>query len=299
MSQFLDEDDAPTTPRPIEVPQTAPPRIAAPQRPVRPQAPQRPPTAAERSKPPPRGHDGAVNLLLTAAGPLLSLVTQVAFSGGHADAEALQRRFLAEFTRFETEVAAASYREDTVTTAKYALASLADEMVLDTNWGFESVWGSRSLLSLLFRETWGGEKVFIILDRLKADPERNIDGLELIDRCLAFGFQGKYRRMEGGLHQLEDLRDELHRLCRGLRPPADTRLAASVVPVKAGTRLRRFLPGWVVFVLAAALLAGGFLAAKGALDQRAETALASLARVVGVQHTSLATVPTISPLIAR
>ncbi|BAI74042.1 hypothetical protein AZL_a05110 (plasmid) [Azospirillum sp. B510] len=296
MSQFIDEDDAPTTPRPIQVPPPprpavpgrpqpptpASPRIAAPQRPAAPQALlQRRPPAADPTAMPARGRDGGTNALLTAAGPLLTMVTQVAFSSEHADADALQRGFLAAFTRFETEAAAAGYREDTVTTAKYVLAALVDEMVLDTGWGFESVWGSRSLLSLLFRETWGGEKVFTILDRLKAEPDRNIDALELIGRCLAFGFQGKYRRLDGGLYQLEDLRSELDRLCRSLRPAVDPRLASTVAPVKAATRLRRFLPGWVVFVLVAVLLAGAFLSAKGKLNQRAEAALASLARVAG------------------
>lgn len=296
MSQFLDEDDAPTAPRPVQAPgaaarpapnyasgPAAPQRIAAPQRFARQPATPRRALVAERAAPAVTREGSANgNALLTAAGPIFAMVTQIAFSGGHPDTEGLQRSFLAAFTRFEGDAVAAGYREETVTAAKYALATLVDETVLDTGWGFESVWGSRSLLSLLFRETWGGEKVFAILDRLRADPGRNIDMLELIDRCLAFGFQGKYRRIEGGLYQLEDLRSDLYRLCRSLRPPVDTRLAASVTPAKAGTRLRRFLPGWVAFLFAGAVLTGGFFYAKGQLDLRAAGALDSLGRVVGV-----------------
>jgi type VI secretion system protein ImpK len=235
---------------------------------------------------------GRGNALLLAAGPVVGTVTQLCFAGGHPDTEALQRQILREIAEFETAARNAGYPDETLTAAKYVLAAAVDEAVLDTDWGFESIWGSRSLLSVLFRETWGGEKVFAILDRLKAEPARNIDMLELIDLSLSLGFQGKYRTIEGGLYQLEDLRIDLYRLCRSVRPAAERDLAPHLQPAGGGTRLRRFLPSWVAFAAGAAAMAAIFFTLQGNLDDASRPTLRALDFVAETAETQPAVPPT-------
>ncbi len=302
MPQLVEDDDLPTVSRPVAGSAAAAALPLGPGGPAqgiaRPDAPAAAVTAARaaplRVAPPPAparvapaapsparpaGRAAAPagqNALIEAAYPLFSLVTQISFSGNHTDTEALQRTVLAAVMEFEAAMTAAGYRDETRVAAKYVLASMIDEAVLDTGWGFESVWGSRSLLTVLFRETWGGEKVFAILDRLKLEPSQNIDMLEMIDLCLALGFQGKYRRVEGGLFQLEDLRADLFRLCLSVRPRGDRALAPHLDTAKAGVRLRRFLPGWVGFALAGVALSAFFLVLRGNLEDEAQRTVQSL-----------------------
>ncbi len=77
---------------------------------------------------------------------------------------------------------------------------MIDEAVMTTPWGAASNWSTHSLLNQFHGETWGGgeEKVFAILDRVRANPVQHLALLKLIDLCLALGFEGKYRVMEGG-----------------------------------------------------------------------------------------------------
>ena len=54
--------------------------------------------------------------------------------------------------------------------------------------------GSNNLfLTYFHNETWGGEKVYILLDKLLAEPKRYIDLLEFIYICFSLGFRGRYK----------------------------------------------------------------------------------------------------------
>ena len=79
-------------------------------------------------------------------------------------------------------------------------------MVLSTPWGGESEWSHQSLLSTFHNETLGGEKFFLILERVMPDPATNLELLELMYLCLSIGFKGKYLLQASGEQQLEDLR---------------------------------------------------------------------------------------------
>lgn len=42
-------------------------------------------------------------------------------------------------------------------------------------------------------EAWGGEKVFILLERLMREPKRYQDLLEFLYICFSLGFRGRYK----------------------------------------------------------------------------------------------------------
>ena len=75
---------------------------------------------------------------------------------------------------------------------------------------------------MFHKEAQGGEKFFEILERLRAEPDRYIDLIELLYVCLALGYEGKYRA----------------------RPSGQRRLAAAAArPVSAGPRASGPLSG--------------------------------------------------------
>ncbi len=114
---------------------------------------------------------------------------------------------------------------------RYCLCAALDEAVCRQEWGANSHWSQHSLLSEFHNETSGGDKFFIILERLKADPRKYRYVIEFLYLLLQLGFQGKYGREERGNEKLNDIGNTIYRLVR------DDRLAeqekVSLVNLKA------------------------------------------------------------------
>ncbi|WP_296747301.1 type IVB secretion system protein IcmH/DotU, partial [Mesorhizobium sp.] len=156
---------------------------------------------------------------------------------------------------------------------RYALAATIDDIILNTDWGGQRAWGSRSLVSLLYNETWGGERFYDLLSQMRLNPEDNIDGLELMAICLAVGFSGKYRVMEGGHGQVSRLRHELYRTIRRVRGPYERDLSPpweAVAPAHAAPKSAR--AAWIVATLAGLLVAALWIASSLNLRTRVATA---------------------------
>jgi len=171
-------------------------------------------------------------------------------------------------------------RAGDVSGARYVLCSLIDETVMTTPWGSSSSWSTNSLLNEFHSETWGGEKVFTILDRVRADPHKFTALLKLIDVCLLLGFEGKYRVIDGGREQLADLRVELGRLLRQHGKPPPRELSSSWQGMHQMRSLRSYVPLWIVFSLAGVIILGSFGFTKWRVTSEtapAEQALRSIA----------------------
>lgn len=198
------------------------------------------------------------NPLITAAGTLFDLMVELAATTEHPDVAALQRQVVEEVQRFEQRATAAGCPSDHVLASRYALCSALDETVLLTPWGGDSVWSQRSLLSIFQNETWGGEKLFALLQRLRQDPARNVDVSELIALTLALGFEGRYRVMENGRAELEDLRNELFRDINRQRSASPRPLSVDWEGVRTGRGVRHVAPIWVVFAVTGVAILGMF-----------------------------------------
>jgi type VI secretion system protein ImpK len=149
----------------------------------------------------------ALNPLVRAANPLLGLVLPLRGAAA-PDLEVLRGRLSDAVRRFEADARGAGIEAETIAAARYALCTLIDETISGTPWG-AAVWNRRSLLVAFHNEAWGGEKFFVVLQRLSADPGRHLHVLELMYLCLAFGLEGRYRVMDRGHEQLALLRERL------------------------------------------------------------------------------------------
>lgn len=193
--------------------------------------------------------------IVRAAAPLLLIVAQLRNSIERADVSALRRQVAEEIDRFQQLAQKLGVEAGDIIAARYVLCSTIDETVLMTPWGSRSEWSSNSLLNQYHNETWGGEKVFTILDRIKGNAEKKLPLLMLIHACLMLGFEGRYRVLERGRDQLDDLRTDLSRLIkRHTKTRADAPLSGTTRGERKGRRLNAFLPLWVVGVAAVALL---------------------------------------------
>lgn len=218
------------------------------------------------------------NRLTDAATPLLGLVIRIRRLVDFRAVESLYQQVVDEVAAIDRELIEQGYERPTVVAYRYVLCAFIDEAVLGTDWGAHSVWSQHSLLSRFHNETWGGEKVFAILARMEQEPARYKDMLGFIYLCLCLGFEGRYKVMENG-------RDEYEQILRGLQeqlqllkaepdqaPLADAQ--ANVTPAR--NRLRSGLPLWGIAGLFVAAMAGIYSLYNIALEERIRDVLSVL-----------------------
>jgi len=196
----------------------------------------------------------ASNVLADESAQLIALVGRVRNLPQHNDVEGLHRQTIQHIQAFENSARAKGISPEIVLAARYALCATIDETVLNTPWGSNSLWSTQSMLSTFHQETSGGEKFFLILDRLRQQPAQNLDLIELMFTCLSLGFEGKYRILQGGQSQLESLRDELYRIIRNYRGEPERDLSPHWAGIEVKTTLLRQVPYWVIGAFTGAVL---------------------------------------------
>jgi len=222
-------------------------------------APSQPPAtpAAEppRSTGPAQLHGVGLNPLVRAANPLLDLVPPLRRMASHPDVEALRMQLIQAIKTFEASAKAAQVPHDQIAAARYALCTLLDETISSTPWGGGGVWASRSLLVAFHNEAFGGEKFFLILQKLSQAPKDNVDALELMYLCLALGLEGRYRVIDNGRSQLDALRERLLQLIAQQKTPVEAELSPHWKGASGkGEPLWRMVPVWIMAAAAAVIL---------------------------------------------
>lgn len=260
----------------------SPPPSAQPQQPAAPpsQPPPPPPPPASAPAILSEFSGGGRNTLIQIASPLLLLAVQLRGTVSQPDAERLRQQVVAQVKNFENEAQAAGVPTQTVTVARYALCAMIDESVLNTPWGDHSGWAAKTLLVIFHGESYGGEKFFLVLDRLCNDFSKHIDLIEVMYCCMALGFAGRYQIEAGGQARLADIQDDVYRRLKMQRGAAAEELAPHWQGVEdKRNRLVRYVPLWVIAAAGACLLLGAFLLFHSWLNERSSPVSAQLARL--------------------
>ena len=211
------------------------------------------------------------NRLIDTAGTLFSLVGQLRGTTSHPDVDTLRLQVEQEVKAFEIAARAAGADIEEVSTARYVLCTLIDETVLGTPWGNESMWNEQTLLAKFYREAWGGEKVFNILNHLEQEPARYIDLLELLYLCLLMGFEGKYRVQDQGSSKLQTIQENLFYIIRDKRGEIERELSPHWRGVEDRRNpLVRYVPLWVLGAVLGLLLVAIFIGFRLSLNNAAE-----------------------------
>lgn len=198
----------------------------------------------------------SINPVIDAVTPLLGLVQRVRLLSRHDRVPELYQQVVTEIQAIEQELLAQGYENGVILSFRYILCTFIDEAVMGRDWGSQSEWSEHSLLTRFHNETWGGEKVFVLLARLQEEPQRYRDILEFIYLCLCLGFEGRYKVMSHGRDEFERIVRQLH---KQLIPDAVAD-APSVFHLDLGRQasryhLRKQLSLRVLFMGAALLLA--------------------------------------------
>ena len=238
----------------------------------------------------------ADNPLIDEAATLLSLVTQIRHTSHAVDVGQLRSRCLELMRQYESALRQRQVGNDQLEAARYCLCSFVDETVLNTNWGGQSEWSRCSLLSSLHRETLGGAYFFSLLEQALAEPHRHQPLLELQYLCLSLGFMGKMRMESNGHERLIQYRQRTYEAIRRLRGEPERELSPSwrtrlqPVPPRRGS-----LPAWVVVVVGAVVLLGGYMGLSRDLNVRADAVFRQVNALVPAAPT-LAAAP--EPVVA-
>lgn len=242
-------------------PPSAPPPPVQPQVPPSPlagqgQQPQRPAYGAQAQGPVHRieVYQG-INPMVNAAHALLSLIVKLRNTPSHNNVESLYNQVSQEIRQFEARLKQEGHRPELVLASRYALCAAIDEAVLSTPWGANSGWAQRTLLSAFHNETSGGQKFFLILDKMKEAPAENLNVLELLYFILSYGFEGKFKVMDRGRDQLSAIRGDLYQTLRRFRAQGEADLAPDWRQSTGRvSSLVQYIPMWVIASCVAAVM---------------------------------------------
>ncbi|EGT0625581.1 DotU family type IV/VI secretion system protein [Citrobacter freundii] len=154
----------------------------------------------------------SLNPIIDATTPLFGMVIRIRTLSVYEDVASLWRQVSNEIEAIEQELKQQGYGHEVLLPFRYMLCTYIDEAVMAHEWGSQSEWAKNSLLSQFHGETWGGEKVFAVLDKLQTEPRRYRDILEFMLQCLMLGFKGRYAVSPQGDSELHAITQRLHHL---------------------------------------------------------------------------------------
>lgn len=244
-------------------------------------------------------HWVGLNPLEGAASGLLTLLTTLSTTRSHPEPASLKTRITREINNFQNNAQSCGIDAETVYTTRYILCTVLDEAVLNTPWGQSSDWAQQSLLSSFHQEVAGGERFFQLLKSLGQYPAKNLHLLELMYLCMALGFEGRYRIVQGSKDKLLQIKDWLYDIIQKQKGQRDNALSTHWQGVTDKRNpLIRFVPLWVFSATAAGLLATIYMGFLFHLNQLSDPVFKQLFTIkTQVATPSATTVKAIVPTI--
>ncbi|MFQ7388046.1 MAG: type IVB secretion system protein IcmH/DotU [Escherichia sp.] len=153
--------------------------------------------------------------MIDAATPLLGMVMRLSTMNSQAMPEHLFAQVVTDVQAVEQLLQEQGYEPGVIVSFRYILCTFIDEAALGNGWSSKNEWIKQSLLVHFHNEAWGGEKVFILLERLIREPVRYQDLLEFYTSVFRSAFAGYkvaiqqqdeferiYQRLHHALHKL-------------------------------------------------------------------------------------------------
>ncbi len=222
----------------------------------------------------------SINPLVSSAFNVLS-IEQVLRKNSHYDNPVqLFEDLVLAVEAFEQRVEQLGIDRSDVLIARYVLCAFVDEKVLSTPWGEQSLWVDKTLLSHFHKQAWGGERFFLVLDKLMQDAHKKLYLLELLYVLLCLGFCGKYKIHRQGTTELTGIRQRVLTVIRSIRGPVETGLSVHWQGLETEqSRLVQAVPLWTILALMACLLFVIYLGLSYKLDVLSDPGVIELNRL--------------------
>ncbi len=154
------------------------------------------------------GHQGQP--FLSALRSLYREVYKLERKEHHIDAQTLQRTLIQTMDYHTRTLAEQGYENTHIMIVRYILSTFIDELLGTMDWENGEAWANKSLLSHYYKETYGGEKFFQLLEQFVQEPGKYMQHMKLIYACLSLGYKGKYSLSNNAEVQVEGIRQELY-----------------------------------------------------------------------------------------
>lgn len=103
------------------------------------------------------------------------------------------------------------YENTHIMIIRYILSTFIDELLGAVQWKGADGWlNQHSILGHYYKETYGGEKFFQLLNQFVQEPSKYMQHMKLVYVCLSLGYKGKYARIQNDNGQIEKVRQELY-----------------------------------------------------------------------------------------
>lgn len=187
------------------------------------------------------------NTLLAHISPLLRMIGIIGELSDISSPKALSTTLSKGLTELDHKLDQIGRVQAERLSIRYVLCTFMDERAASTPWGGSGQWANHSLLLQFFSETWGGEKVFALIQKLMQTPSDNRDLLEVLAVVLSLGFKGKYKVEQGGDIALAQLKTRLFQMVQPNFAEALTKLHPDFWQSKAPGNNKRMLqiPLWL------------------------------------------------------
>ncbi|HDT0720921.1 TPA: type IVB secretion system protein IcmH/DotU [Proteus mirabilis] len=158
-----------------------------------------------------------INPMIDAATPLLGMVLRMKAMSETPLSEKLYQQVVMDITSIEQQLQIQGYEPGAIVSFRYVLCTFIDETALGLGWDQDNGWVKQSLLVHFHNESWGGEKVFVLIERLLGEPKRYLDLIEFIYLCLCLGYRGRYKVSAGQNDEFNHLLRRLQKQIQQLR----------------------------------------------------------------------------------
>lgn len=158
-----------------------------------------------------------LNPIADAASHLFSLLGKLQYLTSYPALNKLQAELIEEMNFFYETVKNHGYSSEYTLVCRYIMCATLDEVISHTPYGEQGQWETYSLLAAYNQDMQHQEKFFTILERIVKEPALYIDLMELMYLCLSLEYKGRYRNVELGQCQLEQITNTLYKHIRAYR----------------------------------------------------------------------------------
>jgi type VI secretion system protein ImpK len=195
----------------------------------------------------------STNPLVAAAEPIFLLITTLQTCEFQGERNQLFLELRHEIQAFQQQAELEKYRADTITAATYALCSLLDEHLMQSDYGKKVDWESNTLVNYFFHEPNGATRFFVIINRVLENTYTYSHLIELLYFCLSLGFAGKYRNVEHGADTISAITNKLYQAISKQRNSTSKNLLiheSKPKPEPTQININQPPPRWLLFTIA-------------------------------------------------
>jgi len=134
----------------------------------------------------------------------------------YRDIDFVMQKMKEEMNQFEVNLNKYGGDHRYLQIAKYMMCTFCDELIGNALWNKDSRWAEVGLLNYYYKESYGGDKFFQLIEKFTQEPMEYIDLLELAFVCLSFGFGGRYKQ-QNRLEELNILKEKIYKQTKGIK----------------------------------------------------------------------------------